>query len=56
MTGSPSGIAHMIAASIPVGTASDNAKEQIKMVGFLLFDADFRPKSCAFNSYAPRVR
>jgi hypothetical protein len=40
----------------PVGTAKNDAKEQIKKVGFLLFNADFALNFAGFFSYAPQVR
>jgi hypothetical protein len=41
---------------IAVGTAKNEAKEPIKKVGFLLFNADFALNFAGFFSYAPRVR
>lgn len=45
-----------IAGSNPVGTAKNDAKEPIKKVGFLLFNADFALNFAGFFSYTPRVR
>lgn len=45
-----------IAGSNPVGTAKNDAKEPIKKVGFLLFNADFALNFAGFFSYAPQVR
>ena len=45
-----------IAGSNLVGTAKNDAKEPIKKVGFLLFNADFALNFAGFFSYAPRVR
>lgn len=39
-----------------VETAKNEAKEPIKKVGFLLFNADFALNFAGFFSYAPRIR